>query len=298
MGDNEGQEPDVSVRRRRTGLVDNSGLNDTPMTSTSSTGGQQALPDKTCNEYVQHLNVWILQTMQYNWFAHNYPLIMSSMASMQSTPSSTPNHFNFLINNMNQTFVNNMATNGPQNGRVFAIPRLWKRITAEVIDFCFLLILKLMVTYVAVDYLDLIDLDKFDLSLLDNDFDALQMAYELTSEIIIIEMIHRFIVCAYETICLYSGQMGREGGSTPGKAIFGISVVSCDTIDDLGNGLIRVNPAKNIGILWSLLRALIKNLSAVFFIPASLTVFLSPHNRAAYDILCKCVVVQEIQNRV
>ncbi|CAG2158999.1 unnamed protein product [Oppiella nova] len=181
---------------------------------------------------------------------------------------------------------------------------------------------------------ELLDLDKFDLSLLDNDFDALQMAYELTSEIIIIEMIHRFIVCAYEansqvlyhlsnqffvlflsflrfavisgpmsglnaqTICLYSGQMGREGGSTPGKAIFGISVVSCDTIDDLGNGLIRVNPAKNIGILWSLLRALIKNLSAVFFIPASLTVFLSPHNRAAYDILCKCVVVQEIQNRV
>ena len=125
MGDNEGQEPDVSVRRRRTGLVDNSGLNDTPMTSTSSTsstsstGGQQALPYKTCNEYVQHLNVWILQTMQYNWFAHNYPLIMSSVASMQSTPSSTPNHFNFLANNMNQTFVNNMATNGPQNGQSF-----------------------------------------------------------------------------------------------------------------------------------------------------------------------------------
>ena len=52
-----------------------------------------------------------------------------------------------------------------------------------------------------------------------------------------------------QTICLYSGQMNREGGSTPGKAIFGISVVSCHTIIDLGDGLIRVIPAKNIGIL-------------------------------------------------
>ncbi|XP_054156521.1 protein FAM8A1-like [Oppia nitens] len=292
------------VRRRRVGLV---GSNESSDGSNGSNGS--ALPYKTCNEYIQHLNVWILQTMQYNWFAANYPLIMSSMATTTTTSSSAANNnnnvfnFNFLNMNplVNQNMVNNNMNNNTtttqRNGRVYSMPKLWKRIAAEVIDFCFLLILKLMVTYVAVDYLDLIDLDKFDLSLLDNDFDALQIAYELTSEIIIIEMIHRFIVCAYETICLYSGQMGREGGSTPGKAIFGISVVSCETIDDLGNGLIRVTPAKNIGLFWSLVRALIKNMSAVFFIPASLTVFLSPHNRAAYDILCKCVVVQEIQNR-
>jgi hypothetical protein len=42
--------------------------------------------------------------------------------------------------------------------------------------------------------------------------------------------------------------MNRAGGSTPGKAIFGISVVSCDSIDEVGDGLIRVIPAKNIGI--------------------------------------------------
>lgn len=44
----------------------------------------------------------------------------------------------------------------------------------------------------------------------------------------------------------------------------------------------------------SLLRALIKNLSAVFFIPASLSVFLMPYNRAVYDVACKCIVVEEV----
>ena len=51
-----------------------------------------------------------------------------------------------------------------------------------------------------------------------------------------------------QTICLYSGQMNREGGSTPGKAVFGICVVSCDSVHDLGNGFVRVIPARNIGL--------------------------------------------------
>jgi hypothetical protein len=42
--------------------------------------------------------------------------------------------------------------------------------------------------------------------------------------------------------------MNRIGGSTPGKAIFGLVVVSCDRIEEVGNGLIRVIPANNIGI--------------------------------------------------
>lgn len=48
------------------------------------------------------------------------------------------------------------------------------------------------------------DLDKFDLNILESDFDAVQIAYELTSEIIIIEMIHRFVVIAYEVSHLMS----------------------------------------------------------------------------------------------
>jgi hypothetical protein len=286
MSESEEQENNNLFRSPKSGTIGEQNMGNNGLDS--GLNGEQvieSLPYKTCSEYVQHLNVWILQTQYWQWFVANYPLIMSQMASIQTQQNTSIN---------SQTNDNNNNNNNPEIGRVYAVPRLWKRVAAEVIDFCFLLILKLMVTYVAVDYLELIDLDKFDLSLLENDFDALQIAYELTSEIIIIEMIHRFIVCAYETICLYSGQMNRAGGSTPGKAIFGISVVSCDSIDEVGDGLIRVIPAKNIGIFRSLLRALIKNLSAVFFIPASLTVFFSSHNRAAYDIVCKCIVVEEI----
>ena len=43
----------------------------------------------------------------------------------------------------------------------FSIPPLWKRIVAEIIDFFILFILKLVVTYIAVDWFSLIDVDRY-----------------------------------------------------------------------------------------------------------------------------------------
>lgn len=158
-----------------------------------------------------------------------------------------------------------------------------------------MLILKVFVTYVAIEYFDLIDLDKYDIDLSDEEFDAYQLAYELTSEIVVIETIHRFIVIAFETFCLARAQgPNRLGGASPGKNLMGLKVVSCTSVEDMGNGTIRVSPARDIGYIYAFLRAVIKNLSSIFFLPAALTVFVSNYNRAAYDIVCKCIVVEEV----
>jgi len=42
------------------------------------------------------------------------------------------------------------------------------------------------------------------------DMEDLSMALELTSEIILLEMIHRAIVCLYETVALYGGLRSEQ----------------------------------------------------------------------------------------
>ncbi|RWS26831.1 protein FAM8A1-like protein [Leptotrombidium deliense] len=141
------------------------------------------------------------------------------------------------------------------------------------------------------------DQNKYEFSLSDEEFDAYHLAYEWSSEIIIIEIIHRLIVVVFETICLCRrrNHNSRPGGATPGKMILGLRVVSCSQINELPNGTVQILPAEDIGVWRSLLRALIKNVSSVFFLPSSLTVFISNHNRAAYDFAAKSIVVEEIR---
>ena len=46
---------------------------------------------------------------------------------------------------------------------IYTIPPIWKRIVAEILDFMILFVLKVMITFVAVDAFDLIDLENYDL---------------------------------------------------------------------------------------------------------------------------------------
>ena len=79
------------------------------------------LPYKTCTEYVQHLNIWILQTMQYNWFAVNYPLLMSSISSMSAIQSQQQmnglnNNFSLFNPNLMQNAANSQTNAGQPAG--------------------------------------------------------------------------------------------------------------------------------------------------------------------------------------
>ncbi|XP_065293173.1 protein FAM8A1 [Dermacentor albipictus] len=183
-------------------------------------------------------------------------------------------------------------------GHEFKLPPLWKRFAAEVLDSFILLFVKLLVTYIAVDFFDIIDLDKYDFDLLREDTLNYKLALEVTSEIVVLEVIHRILVCFYETICLHKG-IDSPGGRTPGKGVFGLKVVSCASIEEIGGRRIRVYPAGDIGLGWALLRSFVKNFTMAFLFPACLTIFCFQHGRAAYDVLCNCIVVEELppQNR-
>ncbi|PSN43629.1 hypothetical protein C0J52_15034 [Blattella germanica] len=69
----------------------------------------------------------------------------------------------------------------------------------EFLDFLILFLLKLAVTFVAADFFDFIDLDKYDLDVLQPNVKIdYKIALEMTSEILFLELIHRVVVCIFE----------------------------------------------------------------------------------------------------
>jgi len=178
-------------------------------------------------------------------------------------------------------------------GREYKIPRLWKRFTAEFVDFAILFLLKLFFTFIAMDFFDMIDLQKYEepdgSSTIDYKF-----ALQITSEIFILELIHRIVVCFFEALCLHQGTNG-VGGATPGKSLLGLRVVSCESIQPLQGSRVLVWPARDIGFGWALLRSIIKNFSMALFIPTCITMLFFPFHRTVYDILCGCLVVEDVQ---
>lgn len=113
------------------------------------------------------------------------------------------------------------------------MPPLWKRFVAEFLDFFFLFITKVIFTFIAVDYFDLMwvfifsilntvkfpmnmnstfsNLDKYSvfstktttLHLLKQITEDYDFAFEVTSEIFILEIINRLGACFYEVIIMF-----------------------------------------------------------------------------------------------
>ena len=87
---------------------------------------------------------------------------------------------------------------------VFIIPPVWKRIAAEVLDFLILFVLKVMITFIAVDFFELVDLENyefpFDLMQLNTENVKLDysLALQFTQEILLLELVHRMVVCVFE----------------------------------------------------------------------------------------------------
>lgn len=171
------------------------------------------------------------------------------------------------------------------------IPPFWKRVSAELIDFTILFYIKLVVTVVVMRELGFME-DILDYDFLDNldeiDYDR---AFAITTEVIAMEIINRLLITFFETLCLRRG-IGTIGGSTPGKRLLGLRVISCYEVQELGNDRILVTPAADIGWLSAFIRSAIKNFTIAFFFPACLTIFMFGHNRAVYDVLSNTIVVE------
>jgi len=271
----------------------------------------------TAAEYSESVYQWLQQAYQWQALAVGFPTYMAYQSALQQQSTNT-----LVNNNSSQASVdpNNVSTTNsqqpnqspqPHQGaatrriqtpsppvwREFRIPPLWKRASAEIIDFSILFLLKVVVTFVAVDYFELLDLDRYDKALLlaatgsgDIDFAT---AMEVTSDILLLEIIHKFIVCIFEALCTHRGIRGLPGGATPGKFLMGLRIYTCDQIAMLPEpNHIQIIPATDLGVFWACLRSLLKNVASTFFFPAWLTIFLSPHRRAIYDVMSRTIVLE------
>lgn len=259
---------------------------------------------RTAGEYANAVNEWLWQCYYWQCFSASIPtLILQSWYQTQNNPNTpdfnrnfpnfVPNH-NLSTNlqpiNRSQQPANRQI---PLQGQEFLIPSLWKRFAAETIDFFILLVLKIMVTYIAVDFFEIVNLDKYDLNLIRDEKMDIKAALEVTSEIVTLEVIHRFVVCLFEAVCVSHGTLA-PGGATPGKSIMRLRVVSCSSVDQMDNNHVRVIPARDIGIGWAIIRAFIKNVFMAFLFPIFFPMFFFQYNRTAYDLICSCIVVEDL----
>jgi len=271
----------------------------------------------TAAEYSESVRQWLVQAYQWQAITHSFPSYLAYQASLQQQNTQGAVTSSTSSASASQTASAASAAAAPVPAATeqrndqqppaiewheFSIPPLWKRIVAEIIDFFILFILKLVVTYIAVDWFSLIDVDRYDISFLtaasgavskaDLDF---QTAVDFTSDFVLLESIHRLVVCIFEALCLHRGFGGRRGGATPGKYLMGLRVVSCFQIAGMAEpGRVQVTPAKDIGFMGATIRAVLKNAAMAFFVPVFFTFI---YNRTVYDIMSKSIVIEDPNRR-
>lgn len=131
----------------------------------------------------------------------------------------------------------------------------------------------------------------------------------MASELIVLELATKVMVCVYEALWTAEGQ-GNMGGATPGKLIMGLRILHVETVVILDpipppnmhlqnlNNQVRalIYPARNPGWRRAFGRAFIKNMTVLFPVVFPLNfLFLFRNNRMGYDLICKCIVVEENQ---
>ncbi|CAB3382894.1 Hypothetical predicted protein [Cloeon dipterum] len=182
--------------------------------------GDEAKAKMTRDEYFAALEKWLQDA--YMWQCMNawFPYMLMNQQQQRVAPSAPttagavpfpwPTGFQGLLN-VNNTPQGNVTNQQTLPGIECQIPPLWKRFAAEFLDFLILFSLKMVVTLVAVDLFELIDIEQYDfMRLLDtqNKMDY-NTALKMTTEILVLETIHRIVVCMYE-VSLNSGRINQN----------------------------------------------------------------------------------------
>ncbi|XP_054268513.1 protein FAM8A1-like [Macrosteles quadrilineatus] len=266
----------------------------------------------THEKYFADLEKWLHEAYMWQGVAASFPYFLMCNQYMSQFPSNTGNEHTGNVRNPflhDPTGRNNAGFQQQQTRVTFShgieckIPALWKRLLAEFLDFLILFILKLAVTWIAIDFFEIIDLAKFDLDSLQVDMRRMdyRVALQVTHNIMILEVVHRVVVCIFETFWLVGGVAGRIGGATPGKSMMGLRVVRCENVTNLpGNDeIVVVYPGTDLGLGWAFARSFIKNLVLALFIPFIVAFYYFPFNRAGYDMICNTIVIEEpiVQHR-
>lgn len=194
---------------------------------------------------------------------------------------------------------------------------MWKRCVAEIIDVAILFLAKLLLTLVIVDILKIdlgtaLDFNSIKTGMEGDDYTQL---FNMASEIFVLELITKVLVCVYEMLWTMQGQGNMLGGATPGKLIMGIRILHVETVVFLDpepaapvapiNGVNFRNqrvkallyPALNPGWKRAFSRAFIKNATMIIplIYPVYFVMLMFKNNRTIYDVMTKTIVVEENQ---
>lgn len=151
-----------------------------------------------------------------------------------------------------------------------------------------------------------LDLDTLKTSI-EDDYSQI---FNIASELIVLELITKVMVCVYETLWTMGGT-NNMGGATPGKLVMGIRILFVEKVvvldQDLpqapgGNYLNNrvkavLYPARSPGWKRAFFRAFIKNATVIIPIiyPVYFFTFMFRNNRMGYDVITKTIVVEENQ---
>ncbi|XP_051247371.1 protein FAM8A1 [Dicentrarchus labrax] len=176
--------------------------------------------------------------------------------------------------------------NPPQAGREYTIPSPLQRFLAETVDFFILFCVKATIVLWIMHLSGMKDIAKFITHFIVEEIDE-NTSMEDLQKMMAVALVYRVLVCVYETICIWGA-----GGATPGKFLFGLRVVTCDTSTLVRPNRVLVVPASNVSLSASTVRALNKNFSIAFLFPVFITLLFFQHNRTVYDIVAGTIVVQ------
>ncbi|XP_012226875.1 protein FAM8A1 isoform X1 [Linepithema humile] len=275
-------------------------------------------PAEERSQYFKKLEEWLREAYAWQSVAAMFPYyVMSGHIANSTTPASTsfqPSETPTVLNRQGVVIENVDRQNdsgrqrrlqeqptGPYqppgtDGYEYRIPSIWKRFVAEVIDSTMLFLLKFSITFIAIDVFDFIDLEDLDLLQTNLRIDY-KMALEMTYGILILEIIHRVIVCIFEAFWLQHGVYGYIGGATPGKYIMGLRVVQCQSITPVQRpnepNLVLVSPGTDLGLPLALGRSVAKNFVLAFLFPVCFSLFFFRFNRTGYDLICNSIVIED-----
>lgn len=176
--------------------------------------------------------------------------------------------------------------NPPQAGWEYTIPSPLQRFLAETVDFFILFCVKATIVLWIMHLSGMKDIAKFITHFIVEEIDE-NTSMEDLQKMMAVALVYRVLVCVYETICIWGA-----GGATPGKFLFGLQVVTCDTSTLVRPNRVLVVPASNVSLSASTVRALNKNFSIAFLFPVFVTLLFFQHNRTVYDIVAGTIVVQ------
>ncbi|XP_014475749.1 PREDICTED: protein FAM8A1 [Dinoponera quadriceps] len=275
-------------------------------------------PAEERSQYFKKLEKWLHEVYTWQSVAAMFPYYMISGHVVNPIAASTPFQPNQVPTAPTRPIIENadrqnetLRRRRPQatgpfqppgtEGYEYRIPPIWKRFAAEFIDSTMLFLLKFSISFIAFDIFYIIDIDDLDVLQTDLRIDY-KMALEMTYGILLLEVIHRVIVCIFEAFWLQHGMYGYIGGATPGKYMMGLRVVQCRSITPVERpnepDVVLVTPGTDLGLPLALGRSVVKNFVLAFLFPICFSLFFFRFNRTGYDLICNSIVVEDAYRNV